>query len=61
MNSGGTQFPICFIPSSNSPANENALGKDPNRLNSGNENRRHSDKCMEPPRVEQLNGCKDVR
>ena len=49
MNNGGTQLPICFMPSSNSPANRNSSGKDPNRLNSGSENRRHSAQCIAPP------------
>ena len=48
MKSGGTQFPICRIPSSNSPANSNPSGNDPNRLNSGSENLRHSDQCIAP-------------
>jgi hypothetical protein len=43
INRGGMQFPICFMPSSNSPANTNASDNDANLLNSGNENRRHSD------------------
>ena len=43
MNSGGTLFPICRIPSSNSPANLKASGNDPKRLNSGSEKRLRSD------------------
>jgi len=48
MKRGGTLFPICRIPSLNSPANSKASGNDPKRLNSGSENRRRSDQCMAP-------------
>jgi hypothetical protein len=48
MNKGGTQLPICWIPSSNSPAKANPSGKEENRLNSGSENRRHSFQNIAP-------------
>jgi hypothetical protein len=48
INNGGTQFPICRIPSSDSPAKQNSSGKEENRLNSGSENLRHSDQCIAP-------------
>ena len=48
IEGGGTQFPICRIPSPNSPANTKPSVKGPNRLNSGSENRRHSLQCMAP-------------
>lgn len=48
MKSGGTQLPIWRIPSSNAPANANASGKDPKRLNSGSENRRRASQCIAP-------------
>ena len=33
MKSGGTQLPICLIPSSNPPPKQNSSGKEPNLLN----------------------------
>jgi hypothetical protein len=56
MKSGGTQLPICRIPSSNSPAKANSSGNDENRLNSGREKRRRSLQHMAPcmPRLPSL-------
>jgi len=56
MKRGGTQFPICRIPSSNPPAKANSSGKEENRLNSGSEKRRRSLQCMAPciPRLPSL-------
>lgn len=48
IKSGGTQFPICRMPSSNSPAKANPSGKEENRLNSGSEKRRRSAQYMAP-------------
>ncbi len=48
IKSGGTLLPICRIPSSNSPGNTNPSGNDPNRLNSGSENRLRSHQCIAP-------------
>ena len=48
INNGGTQLPICRIPSSNSPANVNASGNELNLFNSGNENLRFSFQCIAP-------------
>jgi hypothetical protein len=39
INNGGTQFPICLIPSSNFPEKMKPSGKDPKCLNSARENR----------------------
>jgi hypothetical protein len=48
MKRGGTQFPICLIPSSNLPGNWNPSGNDPKRLNSGSENLLRSFQCIAP-------------